>query len=157
RGGGLVAQLDLSATPKDDQGNAFRHVVCDTPLGEAVDAGIVKTPIIGHGDNLVERAHDGAAYRYENHLMLGYRRWLASKEEWEKSGKKPLLFVMTENTQAADTIAHRLNHDPEFKELNGKTINLHTNLKGKLKKRGTGVNEHFEFVESEKDISDEDL
>src|SRR5438552_3454160 len=63
RGGGLVAQLDLSATPKDNKGGIFRHVVCDTPLGEAVDAGIVKTPIIGHGERLVERAHEDAAHQ----------------------------------------------------------------------------------------------
>src|ERR1043166_2659598 len=157
RGGGLVAQLDLSATPKDSKGNVFRHVVCDTPLGEAVDAGIVKTPIIGHGGQLVERAHEDAAFKYENHLVLGYKRWLASKEEWDKSGKKALLFVMTENTGAADHIANRLNSDPIFRELNGKTINLHTNLKGKLKKRGKGATAYYEFVEDEKSISDDDL
>lgn len=157
RGGGLVAQLDFSATPKDDQGNVFRHVVCDTPLGEAVDAGIVKTPIIGHGDKLVERSHGDAAYRYEHHLTLGYKRWLASKEEWDRTGKKALLFVMTENTDAADQIANRLNTDPVFADLNGKTINLHTNLKGKLKKRGKGVTAYYEFIENEKAISDEDL
>jgi type III restriction enzyme len=156
RGGGLVAQLDLSATPKDNRGQVFRHVVCDTPLGEAVDAGIVKTPIIGHGE-LVERAHEDAGHKYEAHLTIGYKRWLASKEEWEKSGKKALLFVMTEDTQAADEIAHRLNADPVFKELNGKTINLHTNLKGKLKKRGKGATAYYEFVEDEKAISDDDL
>jgi hypothetical protein len=44
-GSGLVSQLDFSATPKDNNGQMFQHVVCDTPLGEAVDAGIVKTPI----------------------------------------------------------------------------------------------------------------
>ncbi len=157
RGGGLVAQLDLSATPKDSKGNVFRHVVCDTPLGEAVDAGIVKTPVIGHGDQLVERAHADAAYRYENHLTLGYRRWLASMKEWERSGKKALLFVMTESTAAADQIAHRLNTDPFFRELNGKTVNLHTNLKGKLKKRGRGATAYYEFIENEKSISDDDL
>lgn len=157
RDGGLVAQLDLSATPKDNKGQVFSHVVCDTPLGEAVDAGIVKTPIIGHGDQLVERAHGDAAYKYENHLVLGYRRWLASKEEWDKSGKKPLLFVMTESTDAADEIARRLNSDPIFAELNGRTVNLHTNLKGKLKKRGKGATAYVEFVEDEKAISDEDL
>ena len=157
RGGGLVAQLDFSATPKDEKGHVFRHVVCDTPLGEAVDSGIVKTPVIGHGDKLVERPHDDAAYRYENHLMLGYKRWLASKEEWDKSGKKALLFVMTESTDAADRIANRLNTDPIFSELHGKTINLHTNLKGKLKPRGKGANKYYEFIESEKEISDEDL
>jgi type III restriction enzyme len=157
RGGGVVAQLDFSATPKDNKGQVFRHVVCDTPLGEAVDAGIVKTPILGHGDKLVERPHDDAAFRYEHHLTLGYKRWQASKEEWERSGKKALLFVMTENTEAADQIARRLNSDPVFAELNGKTINLHTNLKGKLKRRGRGATAYDEFVEDEKAISDEDL
>jgi type III restriction enzyme len=157
RGGGLVGQLDLSATPKDSKGNVFRHVVCDTPLGEAVDAGIVKTPIIGHGERLVERAHEDAAHQYENHLVLGYERWRRSQEEWEKSGKKALLFVMTEDTDAADQIANRLNADPIFQELNGKTINLHTNLKGKLKKRGKGATAYYDFVEDEKAISDNDL
>ena len=157
RGGGLVAQLDLSATPKNNKGSVFRHVVCDTPLGEAVDAGIVKTPIIGHGEQLIERAHGDAAYKYENHLTLGYKRWLLSKDEWERSGKKALLFVMTESTAAANQIAHWLNSDPAFAELNGKTINLHTNLKGKLKKRGKGATAYYEFIEDEKSISDDDL
>lgn len=156
-GNGLVAQLDFSATPKDDRGNVFKHIVCDTPLGEAVDAGIVKTPVIGQTANLTERTHDDAGYRYEQHLLLGYRRWLQSMEEWEKSGKKALLFVMTESTEAANGIAKRLNSDPLFAELNGKTINLHTNLKGKLKKRRAGGREWYEFIEDEKQISDQDL
>ena len=157
RGGGIVTQLDMSATPKDSKAQVFKHVIVDTPLGEAVDAGIVKTPLIGHGDQLTLRAHDDAAYKYENHLQLGYKRWLASKEEWERSGKKALLFVMTENTEAADSIAKRLNNDSVFSELNGKTINLHTNLKGKLKARGRAPNKYYEFVEDEKSISDADL
>lgn len=157
RGGGLVSQLDLSATPRDNKGNVFRHVVCDTPLGEAVDAAIVKTPIIGHAERLVERKHPDAAFRYENHLTLGYKRWLKSKEEWDKSGKKALLFVMTDSTDAADQITRRLNSDPIFSELHGKTVNLHTNLKGKLKKRGRAPNIYYEFIENEKAISDEDL
>jgi type III restriction enzyme len=41
---GLVAQLDFSATPKDNMGNLFKHIIVDTPLGEAVDGGIIKTP-----------------------------------------------------------------------------------------------------------------
>ncbi|MBI4559450.1 MAG: DEAD/DEAH box helicase family protein [Candidatus Hydrogenedentes bacterium] len=158
RGGdGLVAQLDFSATPKDNKANYFKHIICDTPLGEAVDAGIIKTPIIGQAGNLVEQATQNAAWRYETHLRLGYERWLKSKEEWEKSGRKPLLFVMCEDTEAADQIAGRLNGDEVFKELNGRTINLHTNLKGKLKKIGKGPQARLVFVENEKEISDEDL
>jgi type III restriction enzyme len=158
RGGdGITAQLDFSATPKDNQANFFKHIVCDTPLGEAVDAGIIKTPIIGNVGSLVVQATDNAAYKYEMHLKLGYERWLKSRDEWIRGGKKPLLFVMCESTQAADEIANRLNGDEVFKELNGRTINLHTNLKGKVKKIGSGKNARIEFKESEKDISDEDL
>ncbi|MEN6530444.1 MAG: DEAD/DEAH box helicase family protein [Anaerolineaceae bacterium] len=156
-GFGLAAQLDFSATPKDNHGNLFKHIVTDSPLGEAVDAGIVKVPIIGHVGNIKERADDNAAYRYEEHLRLGYARWKKSKEEWEPSGKKALLFVMCNSTEEADQITYRLNTDSAFEELNGKTINLHTNLKGKVKRIGKGANEVVEFVESEKDISDEDL
>ncbi len=156
-GGGLVSQLDFSATPKDNKGRIFPHVVCDTPLGEAVDAGIVKTPIIGRTDKLIEQVHDDASYRWEVHLRLGYERWRRSKEEWQKSGKKPLLFVMCEDTTAADQITARLNSDPIFKELNGKSINLHTNLKGKVKKKKIGGETIEVFEESEKDITDEDL
>jgi type III restriction enzyme len=157
-GSGLVAQLDFSATPKDNKGQLFKHIVCDAPLGEAVDGGIVKTPIIGQADqHLAEQADDNAAYRYERHLRLGYERWKTSRVEWEKSGKKALLFVMCEDTTAADQIASRFNKDEVFKDLNGKTINLHTNLKGKIKKIGKGANARVEFVENEKEISDDDL
>lgn len=156
-GNGLVAQLDFSATPKDNRGRIFPHVVCDTPLGEAVDAGIVKTPIIGRTKELVEQAHDDAAYRYEAHLRLGYERWKRSCQEWEKSGKRPLLFVMCTDTEAANQIASRLNADSVFSDLNGKTINLHTNLKGSVKRRNIGGQTIEVFEESEKDINDEDL
>ncbi|MBI4384967.1 MAG: DEAD/DEAH box helicase family protein [Nitrospinae bacterium] len=156
-GGGLVAQLDFSATPKDNCGNVFKHVVCDSPLGEAVDGGIVKTPVIGKSGKLVDRSDPNAAYKYEQHLRIGYERWKASREEWEKSGKKALLFVMCDDTQAADEISQRLNTDEAFKELNGKTINLHTNLKGKVKTVGRGQSKSQVFVEDEKEISDEDL
>lgn len=156
-GSGLTAQLDFSATPKDFKGNLFKYIVCDAPLGEAVDAGIVKTPIIGRGQGLQEGIGDDAADIYAEHLNVGYQRWLKSKEEWDKSGKKALMFVMCADTEDADQIARRLNTDPLFEELNGKTINLHTNLKGKLKKRGKVPNVYYEFVEDEKEISDDDL
>ncbi len=158
RGGdGLVAQLDFSATPKDDKAQPFKHIVCDTPLGEAVDAGIVKTPVVGKAANLENEPSDDAGFRYDLHLRLGYERWRISKAEWEKSGKKALLFVMCESTQAADEITRRLNGDEVFKELNGRTINLHTNLKGKIKRVGRAADARLEFVENEKEISDEDL
>jgi len=157
-GAGIVHQLDFSATPKDSEGNLFRHCVCDTPLGEAVDGGIVKFPIIGKASKLAEGISDNAAWKYDGHLRLGYNRWKVAREEWEKVGKKALMFVMCESTQAADEITKRLNDDPEvFPELKGRTINLHTNLKGKIVMKGTGEDRQPVFVEKEGDISEEDL
>ena len=153
----VVAQLDFSATPKDDKGQLFQHIVCDSPLGEAVDGGIVKTPVIGRGEGLIERTSDDASEKYQHHLTIGYERWRRSYEEWIESGKKALLFVMAEDTEAANQIANRLNSDPQFEKLNGRTINLHTRLKGKVKKVGRGKNARVEFVEDERAISDEDL
>lgn len=154
---GLSAQLDFTATPKDQGGNLFKQIICDYPLSEAVDSGIVKVPIIGHVGQLQERADENAAYRYDEHLRLGYARWEKSYQEWNPSGFKPILFVMCEDTQAADQITRRLDTDPDFEMLNGKTINLHTNLKGKLKRVRRGKETRYEFVEDEKAISDEDL
>jgi type III restriction enzyme len=156
-GDGVVSQLDFSATPKNNNGQIFPHVVCDTPLGEAVDAGIVKTPVLGRTKELIEQPHDDAAYRFEAHLRLGYERWRKSQDEWKKSEKKPLLFVMCENTDAADQITARLNNDPVFAGLNQKTINLHTNLKGKIKTIKQEGKRIEVFVEDEKAISDDDL
>jgi type III restriction enzyme len=157
-GQGVLAQLDLSATPKDNQGNFFKHIICDTPLGEAVDAGIVKTPVIGSSTTpLKENPSEDAAVKYEQHLLLGYECWKRSADEWKKSGRKPLLFVMCEDTEAADAITRRLDSDERFKLLNGRTINLHTNLKGKLKKVGSGASATYQFIENESDISNEDL
>jgi type III restriction enzyme len=154
---GLMTQLDFSATPKDNKGNLFKHIVVDTPLGEAVDGGIVKSPIIGRGQKLVEQTSDNAGVRYQNHLLLGYKRWFESKKEWDRSGKKALLFVMCEDTTDADNIAKELNSNPLYEELNGRTVNLHTNLKGKVVWKGQGANRYAVFKESEKEISDEDL
>ena len=156
-GTGVVAQLDFSATPKDNKGQIFQHVICDTPLGEAVDGGIVKTPVIGRGHKWVERASQDASERYEEQLRVGYARWLKSREEWSPGGKKPLLFVMTEDTDAANQIARRLDTDPVFGELNGRTVNLHTRLKGKIKWIGGRKQGYPVFEANENEISDDDL
>ena len=64
---------------------------------------------------------------------------------------------MCEDTEAANEIATRLNGDAIFKELNGRTINLHTNLKGKIKKEGKGEGRAPGLRRDEKEISDDDL
>lgn len=154
---GVMAQLDFTASPKHNDGKLFRHVVSDFPLGEAVDAGIVKVPVIGKSDELTPfKSAANAFEEYRNHLLLGYKQYESYFEEWQGS-TKPVMFVMTENAQKADEIAHQLGSDDRFPLLKGKVLNLHTRLKGKIVRKKREGHEIYEFVPSEKGISDEDL
>lgn len=149
---GVRLQLDFTATPKDPNGALFPHVVSDFPLGEAVDAGIVKVPVIGRADELLVGMGNSAAERYRMHLALGYESYSKAFETWQQT-HKPILFVMTESTDAANEVAAYLDSD-RFPLLKGRVINLHTKLKGKVKKDKQG-NPVFEV--NEKQMKDEDL
>lgn len=155
---GVQLQMDFTATPKHNDGMLFRHVICDFPLGEAVDAGIVKVPVIGRSKDIKKDESGGDAFEeYRSHLLLGYQQYEGAYEEWSGS-HKPILFVMCENATKATEIAKRLNEDKEkFPLLHGRVLNLHTRLKGKLVTRKVGKQEFQEFVYSETQIKDDDL
>lgn len=156
-GAGICAQLDFTATPKHNNGDLFRHIICDFPLGEAVDAGIVKVPVLGESDQLIDRGgKDTPAHeRYNMHLKLGYARYAETFKNLEQV-RKPILFVMTEDADAANEIAAYLDTDA-FPLLKGRVLNLHTRLKGKIKKVMRGGREIQEFVESETGMKPDDL
>jgi len=154
---GICLQLDFTATPKHNNGELFRHIICDFSLGEAVDAGVVKVPVLGESEELTVQgdAKTPAYNRYANHLRIGYERYKISYEELEKT-RKPILFVMTEDARSADEIAKYLDSD-KFPLLKGRVLNIHTRLKGKIKTVKRGGREVKEFVESETEMSPEDL
>ena len=154
---GICLQLDFTATPKHNDGSLFRHIICDFPLGEAVDAGIVKVPVLGESDELVEHGDKKtpAHERYAMHLRLGYQRYARTYEELSKV-RKPILFVMTEDTESAKEIAAHLDSDA-FPLLKGRVLNIHTRLKGRIKTVMRGGREVKEFVESETAMKLEDL
>ena len=154
---GLCLQLDFTATPKHNDGSLFRHIVVDFPLGEAVDAGIVKVPVLGESDELVERGDKNtpAHERYAMHLQLGYQRYARTYEELGKV-RKPVLFVMTEDADAANEVASYLDDDA-FPLLKGRVLNIHTRLKGRIKTVIRGGRTFKEFVENETAMKPEDL
>ncbi|MCS6919052.1 MAG: DEAD/DEAH box helicase family protein [Fimbriimonadales bacterium] len=156
-GAGVCLQLDFSATPKHNDGAFFRHIVVDFPLGEAVDAGIVKTPVLGESDELLVRGdkHSPAHERYAMHLKLAYQRYEKTYEELSRVSK-PILFVMTEDAKAANEIADYLDSDA-FPLLKGKVLNIHTRLKGKIVTVRRGGREVKEFVESETGMKPDEL
>ncbi len=156
-GKGIGLQLDFSATPKHNDGTLFKHIICDFPLGEAVDAGIVKVPIIGESEELQVRGRpsDPANERYAIYLKLGYERYKEKYEELSQT-RKPILFVMTEDAKAADDIAKYLNGDG-FPLLKGRVLNIHTRLTGKIKTVKRGGAQVKEFIESESKMKPDDL
>ncbi|MGH3622151.1 MAG: DEAD/DEAH box helicase family protein, partial [Sciscionella sp.] len=127
-GDGIVAQLDFSATPKNQQGNLFADIVSDYPLAQAIDDGIVKRPVIGELSGQLEATSDDAAVRYRRQLGAGVAKWREFREAFEPTGRKPLLFVMAENTEAADQIARYLE---TLHDLNGRVLTIHVNMGGR--------------------------
>jgi type III restriction enzyme len=131
-GAGVVAQLDFSATPKDQKGRVFRHVVVDYPLAEAVEDGIVKTPVIGELRGVEPELGDSAVQRYRRWIDAAVGRWRKFDEDLSPSGKRPVLFVMCENTQAADEVGDYLRQLPDF--AGDKLLVIHTNRSGEVTK-----------------------
>lgn len=154
---GVNLQLDFTATPKHNDGQFFKHIICDFPLGEAVDAGIVKVPVLGVSDLLKDNKDTSlpSYERYRYHLQIGYQRYEESYKQW-KDVRKPILFVMTENSKAANEIANYLDSDL-FPLLKGRVLNIHTNLKGRVRNVTRFGKKIKEFVESETRMKPEDL
>jgi type III restriction enzyme len=127
---GVIAQLDFSATPKDQQGVLFREIVVDYPLAQAVEDGIVKMPVIGEIGGPVELPATNAADKYKQWIEAGVARWRRFSEDLAPAGKRPILFVMAEDTQSADEVGDYLRLLPDFK--GGKTLVIHTKKNGEI-------------------------
>jgi len=132
RGAGVVSQLDYSATPKYEKGGMFRHVVVDYPLAQAVSDGIVKTPVIGEVSGAKVELGDTSFQRNRQWLDVAVGRWRAFHEKLSPSGKRPVLFVMCENTLAADEAGDYLRQLPDF--AGDQLLVIHTNRSGEITK-----------------------
>jgi type III restriction enzyme len=139
-GAGVITQLDYSATPKDQKGRSFRHVVVDYPLAEAVEDGIVKTPVIGELHGAEPELGDSAVQRYRRWIDAAVGRWRKFDEDLAPAGKRPVLFVMCENTQAADEVGDYLRQLPDFS--GDKLLVIHTNRSGEITKADLDLARH---------------
>ena len=129
---GLMCQLDFSATPKDQGGNLFTHIITEYTLGEAIQDEIVKRPKIAEIENIPEIESDDAAERYRVQIDAAVDKWRAFYKALKKTGKKPILFVMAENTRAADQVADYLD---SFREFSDKVLIIHTDKGGEVSKK----------------------
>ena len=108
KGSDLSAQFDLTATPKNDNGAIFVQTISDYPLVEAIRQGVVKTPVLpdqASRAKLQERKSAKFTEQYGDYLHLGYLEWKKVYDELLPTGKKSVLFVMTDDTRNCDEVA----------------------------------------------------
>lgn len=141
KGAELSLQIDVTATPKDRNGNIFVQTICDYPLVEAIHQNVVKHPVLpdeASRAKLQERQSSKFTERYSDYIDLGYREWKLVYDEQIKAGKKAVLFVMTDDTTNCDDVAAYL--EATYSEFKGRVLTIHTNRSGEVSESTTGKN-----------------
>jgi type III restriction enzyme len=132
---GLAAQMDFSATPRHSKGALFTWTVYDYPLKQAIIDNIVKQPIKGIATGISERPSKFASTRYQAYLTAGVERWREYRDQLGPLGKKPILFVMMNDTSEADDVGDwlRTKYPSEFG--GDKLLIIHTDKTGEVSKK----------------------
>ncbi|MEK6574171.1 MAG: hypothetical protein AABZ58_07630, partial [Chloroflexota bacterium] len=132
---GLVSQLDFTATPRHQKGSLFSWTVFDYPLKQAIVDGIVKRPVKGIATGIQEAKSNVASTKYKAFLTAGVERWREYREQLSRLNKKPILFVMMNDTTEADDVADYLQKKyPE--EFGGdRLLVIHTDRSGEVSKK----------------------
>lgn len=136
-GKGLYLWLDFSATPKNQNGTYYPWIVVDYPLAQAVEDRIVKAPLIIHQTDKKDPdkyASKDAGDAYSEWITIAMQRWRQHCEDFKSAGEKPLLFVMAESTKDADSIAERLQREPDLSGA-GQILLIHTDKQGEITKK----------------------
>jgi len=135
----LSLQVDVTATPKHNNGAIFAQTVSDYPLVEAISQNVVKHPVLPDSPSrakLSERQSSRYTEKYADYLNLGIEEWRKTYAEHEKVGKKAILFVMTDDTKNCDDVASYL--ESTYPELKGAVLVIHTKNNGEVSESSTG-------------------
>lgn len=127
----LAAQLDLSATPRFQKGAIFPWTISDYPLKQAILDGIVKRPMKGIA-RIVEAKSDYASVRYRGYLTAAVERWREYRDQLTALKRKPVLFVMMNDTDEADDVAGWLREKYPAEFGGAKTQVIHTKKSGEV-------------------------
>ena len=139
KGTTLSLQVDVTATPKHDNGAIFVQTVADYPLVEAIAQNVVKHPVLPDGPSrhkLVERQSAKFTEKYADYLHLGVIEWRKAYAEHEKLDKKAILFVMTDDTRNCDDVAAYL--EGNYPDLHGAVLVIHTRNNGEISEAASG-------------------
>jgi type III restriction enzyme len=139
KGSELSAQFDLSATPKHSNGAIFVQTIADYPLVEAIWQGVVKTPVLPDAASrakLQERKSAKFTEQYEDYIHLGYLEWQKVYGALLPTGKKSILFVMTDDTKNCDEVAAFL--ESRYPDLKDAVLVIHTKNNGEISEAASG-------------------
>lgn len=129
----ISLQIDVTATPKKNNGSIFVQTISDYPLVEAIYQEVVKRPVLPDEKSrakLEERTSSKYSERFRDYLNLGYLEWKKTYDELIKTGKKSVLFVMTDDTKNCDEVASYLENT--YPELKNSVLVIHTKNNGDL-------------------------
>jgi len=135
----LSLQIDVTATPKHDNGAIFVQTVSDYPLVEAIHQNVVKHPTLPDAASLSRLSEQQSAIfseRYTDYLRLGVEEWRVSYAEHEQLGRKAVLFVMVDDTRNCDEVGAFLERTAP--ELQGAVLVIHTKKNGDIAEAATG-------------------
>lgn len=137
----LSLQVDVTATPKHDNGSIFVQTISDYPLVEAIHQNVVKHPVLPDAPSrarLQETKSAKFSEQYRDYLQLGIEEWKKSYAEHEPLGRKAILFVMVDDTKNCDDVGKALEKEPE---LEGSVLVIHTKNNGEISETMTGKKE----------------
>ncbi len=141
KGASLSFQVDVTATPKHNSGAIFVQTIADYPLVEAIAQNVVKHPVLPDAASrakLGERQSAKYTEKYADYIHLGVVEWRKAFEEHAKTGKKAVLFIMTDDTKNCDDVADYLRSMyPEF-ERDDSVLVIHTKRNGEISEAASG-------------------
>jgi len=138
----LALQVDVTATPRHDNGAIFVQTVSDYPLVEAIHQNVVKHPVLPDAVSRAKLHEQTSAIfteKYDDYLKLGIEEWRKSYAEHKPLGKKAVLFVMVDDTRNCDDVGAYL--EKICPELQGAVLVIHTKNNGEISEAASGKNE----------------
>ena len=154
KGASLSLQIDVTATPKHNNGAIFVQTISDYPLVEAISQNVVKHPVLPDAASrtkLAEKQSSKFTEKYSDYINLGVVEWRKAYLEHEKLGKKSILFIMTDDTKNCDDVAVYL--ESLYPDLKGAVLTIHTNKSGEISEASSGRNK--EELEKLRKLSNE--
>lgn len=139
KGAALSLQVDVTATPRHNNGAIFVQTIADYPLVEAISQNVVKHPVLPDAPSrakLSERSSAKYTEKYADYIHLGVIEWRKAYAEHEKLGKKAILFVMTDDTRNCDDVAEYL--EGNYPDLKDAVLVIHTKNNGEISESTSG-------------------